>query len=322
MEKGNLLSEKHKQECKFSQDDIYDYSKVLPKVTEEILEGLGKDNSPDHVGSPMIPSRSSLKEIIQLYETIIYPGYFGEKRYDRENFRYYLGNNLNQFFLLLSEQISKCMYHECTIHCVDCANVGENEALKFIKKIPGLRNLTAGDVDSAYEGDPAASSRHEIIFCYPGLKAITTYRFAHELWLQKIPLLPRMITEYAHSETGADIHPGANIGNNFFIDHATGVVIGETTVIGDKVKIYQGVTLGALSIPKDEQGNVIRTTKRHPTIEEAVVIYANATILGGKTVIGKGSVIGGSVWLTESVPPFTKLIIEPPGQKKTTVAKT
>jgi serine O-acetyltransferase len=178
--------------------------------------------------------------------------------------------------------------------------------------MPGLRGLLADDVRAAYEGDPAAKSFDEIIFSYPSLEAITAYRIAHELLLQGIPLLPRMVTERTHSRTGIDIHPGASIGRHFFIDHGTGVVIGETSVIGDRVRIYQGVTLGALSLRMDTEGDLLRRSKRHPTIEDGVTIYAGATILGGETVIGAGSVIGGNVWLTRSVPPGTTVMIEAP----------
>ena len=171
--------------------------------------------------------------------------------------------------------------------------------------------MLATDVHAAYEGDPAAKSFDEIIFSYPGLFAVTVYRIAHQLLGQGVPLMPRIMTEYAHSLTGIDIHPGANIGESFFIDHGTGVVIGETTEIGERVRIYQGVTLGALSLPKEEVES-LRTKKRHPTIEDDVIIYAGATILGGKTVIGARSVIGGNVWLTESVPPDTKVFLKKP----------
>ena len=166
------------------------------------------------------------------------------------------------------------------------------------------------DVQAAYDGDPAAPNLSEIIFAYPGLVAVTVYRIAHELQVLGVPLLPRIMTEHAHSLTGIDIHPGANIGPSFFIDHGTGVVIGETTEIGTGVKIYQGVTLGALSFPKDERGKIIRGTKRHPTIEDGVVIYAGATILGGETVIGKGAVIGGNTWVIQSVPPHSRVLNE------------
>jgi serine O-acetyltransferase len=187
----------------------------------------------------------------------------------------------------------------------------QKEALVFLKKIPSLRRILAGDVQAAYDGDPAAKSLDEIIFSYPGLLAVTVYRVAHELHLQGIPLLPRIMTEYAHSITGIDIHPGATIGRDFFIDHGTGVVIGETTAIGDRVKIYQGVTLGAMSFPKDPQGNLVRGKKRHPTIADDVTIYSNATILGSR-VIGARSVIGGNTWVTRDVPPDTVVTLRDP----------
>ncbi|MFO1021238.1 MAG: serine acetyltransferase, partial [Planctomycetales bacterium] len=189
---------------------------------------------------------------------------------------------------------------------------GQAKAIQFLESLPRLRQLLALDVQAAYDGDPAARNTDEIIFCYPGLEAVTIQRMAHELYLLDIPYIPRMLTEWAHGRTGIDIHPGARIGPSFFIDHGTGVVIGETTDIAANVKIYQGVTLGALSFPKDEEGNLIRNQKRHPTIEEGVVIYANATILGGDTVIGARSVIGASVSLNKSVPANTMVTVEKP----------
>ncbi len=187
----------------------------------------------------------------------------------------------------------------------------EDVTRSFLAALPGLRELVAEDVNAAYLGDPAAKSFAEIILSYPSIKAVTIQRLAHVLYGAGVPLLPRIMTEHAHQATGIDIHPGARIGRSFFIDHGTGVVIGETTVIGDRVKLYQGVTLGALSFSLDEEGNLLRGQKRHPTIEDDVTIYAEATILGGKTLIGKGSVIGGNVWLTSSVPAESKVVIEP-----------
>jgi serine O-acetyltransferase len=178
--------------------------------------------------------------------------------------------------------------------------------------LPQLRKVLALDIRAAYDGDPAVRSIDEVIFCYPGVEAVTVYRLAHLLYELRIPLIPRMMTEWAHSETGIDIHPGAKIGSYFFIDHGTGVVIGETCEIGDRVKLYQGVTLGALSFATDSDGQLVRGTKRHPTLQDNVVIYANATVLGGKTVIGHDSVIGSSVWLTHSVEPHTTVVLEKP----------
>ena len=199
--------------------------------------------------------------------------------------------------------------------CTSCSERGQKEALTLLRKLKGLRKILAEDVRAAYQGDPAAKSFDEIIFGYPSIMAIITYRLAHELHVQEVPLIPRMMTEYAHSVTGIDIHPGAVIGRHCFIDHGTGVVIGETSIIGEYVRIYQGVTLGALSLPMEEKGDTLRKMKRHPTIEDHVTIYAGATILGGETVVGAGSVIGGNVWLTRSVPPGVTVMIEAPKLK-------
>ncbi len=221
---------------------------------------------------------------------------------------------MTAFFEALSEQITLAMRHECLRHdlpCVKCEERGQQMATHFMWELPRLRPLLAGDVRAAMEGDPAAGSYDEIIFSYPGLFAVTVYRIAHELFKDGVSLIPRIMTEYAHSRTGIDIHPGAVIGESFFIDHGTGVVVGETTRIGDRVRLYQGVTLGALSLPKDA-GQRLRNKKRHPTIEDDVIIYSGATILGGETVIGARSVIGGNVWITESVPADTKVFIKKP----------
>jgi serine O-acetyltransferase len=214
----------------------------------------------------------------------------------------------------LSSQIVLANQHDCLRYdqpCVACEEAGRTKALSFIQALPQLREVLATDVRAAMEGDPAAKNFDEIITSYPGLFAITVQRIAHELYKLKIPRLPRAITEYAHSFTGIDIHPGAKIGKSFFIDHGTGVVIGETTEIGNRVRLYQGVTLGALSMPK-EAVERFREKKRHPTIEDDVIVYSNTTILGGETVIGARSTIGGNVWITESVPPDTKVYLKKP----------
>jgi serine O-acetyltransferase len=189
---------------------------------------------------------------------------------------------------------------------------GQTLAIEFLNRIPDLRKILATDVAAAYAGDPACKSQDEVIFCYPGLDAVTTHRIAHELFKMGVPFIPRMMSEWSHRQTGIDIHPGATIGHHFFIDHGTGVVVGETTHIGNHVKLYQGVTLGALSFATDSDGNLVRGHKRHPTIDDHVVIYANATVLGGKTVVGHHSVIGSSVWLTYSVQPHTTVLMEKP----------
>jgi len=217
-------------------------------------------------------------------------------------------------FERVAKQVGLSVQHDCFRYdqaCSQCVQRGHEVASRFLHRLPDLRRILATDVRAALEGDPAAASADEVIFSYPGLLAITVYRLAHALHELNVPLLPRMMTEHAHGLTGIDIHPGAEIGESFFIDHGTGVVVGETTVIGNRVRFYQGVTLGALSIPKDAVAR-LATTKRHPTIEDDVIIYSNATILGGETVIGARSIIGGNVWITESVPPDTKVILKKP----------
>ena len=297
----------------FEIEDVF--KSKLPKVVPEIIAGMGRDQSPDHLGFPFLPSHKQMVEIIDLAYTILYPGYFGEQGIDKNNLGFYIGNQVNKLYAVLSRQVARCLMHKCfepgKMHCHECVKKGKKDAFEIIEKIPQIRKMLQGDIKAAFDGDPAAKDYQEIIFCYPGIKAVTIYRIAHELNKMQIPFLPRMMTEYAHSITGCDIHAGAQIGNNFFIDHATGVVIGETSVIGNNVRIYQGVTLGSLRFPKDKEGNLLRDIKRHPTIEDDVIIYANATILGGETVVGKGSVIGGNVWLTQSVPPNSKITTEP-----------
>ena len=295
------------------------YKMFLPDIINDIINGIGKGESADHLGFPSLPSNKLMIQILEVCETILYPGYFGDQHLDRKNVNYYIGSQVDKLYGYLSRQIGRCLMHKCVkkerTYCGECIDRGKSEAYEFIKKIPDIRKKLWLDIQAAYKGDPAAKDFQEIIFCYPGLKAITIYRIAHEFYKSKIPFLPRMMSEYAHSITGCDIHSGAKIGESFFIDHATGVVIGETTWIGNNVRIYQGVTLGSLRFPKDKDGNIIRDAKRHPTIEDDVIIYANSTILGGETVIGKGSVIGGNVWLTESVPVNTKITSEPSKMK-------
>jgi serine O-acetyltransferase len=214
----------------------------------------------------------------------------------------------------LTQQIARAMRHECDRNGEpqDFEPLAQQKTNELLQKLPELRYVLEQDAESAFLGDPAAKSHHEIVFCYPGLEAISVYRLAHELLLLGVPLIPRLMTEHAHSKTGIDIHPGARIGPGFFIDHGTGVVIGETCDIGENVKLYQGVTLGALSFPRDAAGNIIRGMKRHPTLEHDVVVYANATILGGDTIIGHNAVIGSSVWLTHGVEPYTVVTLEKP----------
>jgi len=287
----------------------------LPRVVDAVLASCDKSGIANHIGASQLPSRAVVAEIMDDLLMVLFPGYFGDQDLTWANLGYQLGRKIDALYGKLTQEFWKAIRHECKRlgdSCRHCDEASRREAYALLEKIPALRRLLAEDVQAAYDGDPAAKSFDEIIISYPGLFAIATFRVAHEICLQGIPLIARMMTELAHSRTGIDIHPGAQIGRRFFIDHGTGVVIGETTEIGDDVKIYQGVTLGALSFPKDACGKLVRGAKRHPTIENRVTIYSGATILGGKTVIGEGSTVGGNVWLTEPVPAQTKVIIEAP----------
>ncbi len=291
----------------------------LPEITDKIVDTYSHCEVPlHHLETTPLPSRESIVQILEILQEIIFPGYFGKKGLDIHSIKYHVGDSLETVYEMLFREIYRGIRHGCQLSqlsesiCSHCEEIAENQTVTFLEEIPNLRHALACDVQAAYDGDPAAKGYDEIIFSYPCILTIMVYRIAHELQLLGIPLLPRIMTEFAHSKTGIDIHPGARIGKNFFIDHGTGVVIGETTEIGQNVKLYQGVTLGALSFPKDETGNIVRGKKRHPTIEDDVVIYAGATVLGGDTIIGKGSIIGGNVWLTHSVPPGTKVLISDP----------
>jgi serine O-acetyltransferase len=280
------------------------------------LAGLCRDSAFFRCASKYaVPSDESVRDILNLFQKVLFIGYFGKQNIPDWELESHLHVLMSQLFDQLSTQVAKSLRHECEgLHelCDNCKTRGEEHSLKLMQRIPHIRRMLEGDVQAAMDGDPAAKSFDEVIFSYPCLKAIMVHRIAHELYTGGVPLLPRIMSESAHTVSGIDIHPGARIGKNFFIDHGTGVVIGETTIIGKNVKIYQGVTLGALSFPKDDRGNLLRGIKRHPTIEDNVTIYAGATVLGGDTVIGKGSTIGGNVWITRSVPPGTRVVIEPP----------
>jgi len=287
----------------------------LPSIANAILATYREQKTIHHIGVVPLPSKDATVRILDLLFDILYPGYFGEQGLDESNVSFVIGHKLNDLYDLLTEQVYRAIKHECRrlgSVCTHCKVRGEDLVIDFLRALPALRERLAEGVQAAYDGDPAAKSHGEVIFSYPATVAITTYRIAHQLTELGVPLLPRIMTEHAHSLTGIDIHPGAQIGHRFFIDHGTGVVIGETTIIGDDCKIYQGVTLGAMSFPKDEDGQLIRGRKRHPTLEDRVTVYAGATILGGDTVIGHDSVIGGNVWLTKSVPPNSKVLIESP----------
>jgi serine O-acetyltransferase len=291
------------------------FRQELPQIVSDLVESCQDKDAFHHLNLVGLPSRTVVVEIIERLKKVLFPGYFGEHEVDSFSLAYQMGIEINTLFELLSKQITLSIRHECRrrqMVCTSCSERGQKEAVTLLSKLKGLKKILTEDVRAAYQGDPAAKSFDEIIFSYPSILAILTYRVAHELHDREVPLIPRMMTEYAHSVTGIDINPGAVIGRHFFIDHGTGVVIGETSVIGDHVRIYQGVTLGALSLPMKEKGDLLRKMKRHPTIEDHVTIYAGATILGGKTVIGTGSVIGGNVWLTRSVPPGTTVMIEAP----------
>ncbi|HRS19221.1 MAG TPA: serine acetyltransferase [Bacteroidales bacterium] len=267
-------------------------------------------HEPNH-GSPM-PSIKELKEIVATIREIIFPGYFGLEILQEETISFYTGVNIDKLFNLLTRQIRRGLCFGCdtntiTHTCNTCDNQAEELALQFIETLPNIRRLLATDIQAAYNGDPAAKSFGEIIFCYPVIKALTNYRVAHELVKLNVPLIPRIISEMAHSETGIDIHPEATIGEYFTIDHGTGVVIGATSIIGNHVQLYQGVTLGAKNFPLDEHGNPIKGVPRHPIVEDNVVIYSNATILG-RITIGTGAIIGGNVWVTNDVPAGARIL--------------
>lgn len=271
-----------------------------------------------HIERGALPSRSVIINILGAFREIIFPGYFGMAGLDIVGVRERVRDLILEISEDLTQQVSLSLCHERKLDlskcadCPDCQRKARESVMEVIQELPVLREILASDVEAALAGDPAAHSFDEIILSYPGLQTIMIHRIAHSLYCRKIPLLPRIMSEYAHGRTGIDIHPGAQIGRRFFIDHGTGVVIGETTIIGNNVKLYQGVTLGALSFQKTPDGALVRNTKRHPTIEDDVVIYSGATILGGDTVIGRGSVIGGNVWLTHSVAPGSKVVIEEP----------
>jgi serine O-acetyltransferase len=291
----------------------------LSPLVEELLESYRESTRTHHVGRRALPSRAECIEILQLLLQVFYPGYFGRTDLAPEDVGYHVGVALSTLREKLSRQIEIAMcWEEERVHLegreaeAPCHETCRGLALTFLRRLPEVRRTLIADVQAAFEGDPAASSYDEIILAYPGLLAVTVYRVAHELHRLGVPLLPRIMTEWAHTQTGADIHPGATIGPRFFIDHATGVVIGETSHLGADVKLYQGVTLGALSVPRGPGGRVVRGTQRHPTVDDGVTIYANATVLGGETVLGGGSTIGGSVFVTESVPPHSRVAVKPP----------
>ncbi len=288
-------------------------NEMLDKLVDELTETYDGDFGINFIDAANLPVRGRILKVLDLLFELLFPGHTGNKAVTRSNVRYIVGDLLSQTHRELSEQIQRAYQYQCRIdncvHC-DCATMATKVTDELLGELPRIRSLLKTDVRAAYEGDPAARSYEEIVMSYPCIIAIATYRIAHELHIRQVPLIPRIMAECAHMKTGIDIHPGATIGSGFFIDHGTGVVIGETSVIGNHVKIYQGTTLGALSFPRDERGRIIKGGKRHPTIEDDVTIYAEATILGDVT-IGKGAVIGGNTWVKESVPPG--MIVSSPG---------
>lgn len=286
------------------------YTEILTRAVDQLsdpasLKGLFHQHQD---GNPL-PSGKVLEEIIDLSRAIIFPGYYGKSKINKHTIRYHIGMAVERLSKLLEEQILAGL-------CFCCPNAGKGEntpcklkakemAMQLIADLPEIRKTLATDVEAAFNGDPAAESFGEIISCYPVIKALTNYRIAHRLHTIGVPLIPRIITEMAHSETGIDIHPAATIGHHFTIDHGTGVVIGATCIIGNYVKLYQGVTLGAKSFPLDDNGNPIKGIARHPILEDNVIVYSNATILG-RITIGQGSVVGANIWVTESMEPYSK----------------
>jgi serine O-acetyltransferase len=286
----------------------------LPRIIESIVGTYDAQDGINHIEGANLPSRDRVVEITANFLSVLFPGYYEKQELSKANVTYYIWEKIAFIYHHLSREIFKSLKSARDRSDDEGTLTDESIEITFaiLRKIPHIRQQLRGDVQAAYEGDPAAKCLDEIILSYPGVEAIAVHRVAHELHLLTVPLIPRIMSEYAHSKTGIDIHPGASIGNNFFIDHGTGVVIGETAEIGDNVRMYQGVTLGALSIQKDAAGNIGRGTKRHPTLKNNVIIYSGATILGGKTVVGEYSIIGGSVWLTESIPPYTILVNKAP----------
>jgi serine O-acetyltransferase len=279
----------------------------IDTLVSQLLESYTQVGSINHIGGPNLPSQQRTIDVLHVLRSILFPGYYEREPVDQATLLDLTRERVAWVRRNLAEEIKKSLCHDCLIfdrcdQLGDCGQRARDITDALLQTLPDIRARLHLDVQAALEGDPAARSEAEVILSYPGLAAITVYRIANFLWRCDVPLLPRVMTEYMHHQTGIDIHPGATLGDSFFIDHGTGVVIGETTIIGNNVKVYQGVTLGALSVKKS-----LARKKRHPTIEDAVTIYSGATILGGDTVIGNHSIIGGSVWLVHSVPPYSRV---------------
>jgi serine O-acetyltransferase len=298
--------------------DRFQIGEHLSELVDKIVDSYNSDERTRHIDRGYLPNRAEIIETLQLILELLYPGYYGRQNLTRNNVKFHVGELLPRIGERLFEQIHQALCHQDEANGkiagerAPCDLRARRMTTAFLDRIPAIREMLAGDVQAAYDGDPAAVNTDEVILSYPGVLAVTVYRVAHELYKMELPLIPRIMTEWAHTVTGVDIHPGATIGRNFFIDHATGVVIGETTQIGNNVKLYQGVTLGALSFPKDERGRLIRGYKRHPTVKDRVTIYANATVLGGETTLGQDAVIGGSVFLTSAIPDNARVTVKAP----------
>ena len=286
----------------------YSLADVVALLVESGDSGPASHRYSDDV--PM-PSVETLGDIVESLRSVLFPGYFGPSEITPDTMPYYIGSTLDRVRRLLADQINRGYCFVCDKtdrdRCVDCEQRAHDMAHQFITRLPAIRKLLLTDVEAAYKGDPAAKTHGETIFCYPSVRTLTNHRIAHELYLLNVDIIPRIIGEMAHSDTGIDIHPGATVGKGFFMDHGTGTVIGETCVIGDNVRVYQGVTLGAKSFPKGDDEQLIKGLSRHPIVEDDAIIYAGATILG-RITIGKGAVIGGNVWITRDVPPGAQIV--------------
>ena len=287
----------------------------IDQAARELVESYGSGGIKiHHLDRQALPSHAEIIRVLVTIHELLFPGYIGAQGLTGPALTAHVESRMSWLYEVLTEQIKRAINHGNKID--EACDMTESEATScaetFLSELPRVREVLATDVQAAYDGDPAATGLDEIIFSYPSIYAVMVYRLAHELFKMRVPMMPRIMTEHAHHRTGIDIHPGTKIGSRFFIDHGTGVVIGGTAIIGSNVKIYQGVTLGAFSFDKDASGRLVRDTKRHPTIEDDVVIYAGATILGGETVVGRGSVIGGNVWLTHSVPAGTRVVQDSP----------
>jgi len=299
-------------------------STLIETNLHKLLESYEQNKGTNFIDERRLPEVVVINRVMENLLEILFPGCSGKREITSDNLQYVIGDLLSQVRCDLMEQILLAYKHECNLpNCLGepCLGKSEQAINMLIGSLSEIRNLLKKDVEAAFAGDPAATSEEEIVISYPGLKAISIHRMAHILYREKVPLVPRLMSEISHSHTGIDIHPGAQIGEGVFIDHGTGVVIGETTIIGKNVKIYQGVTLGALSFPKNACGELIRNQKRHPTIEDNVTIYAHATILGNVT-IGTNCLVGSNVWLKEDVPENTMVLAESPEMTFRSVRKT